>query len=103
MPAVYRSILALGIDEIGVACINATLEAVAAADGEPVFVDDAAAFADRRPAPRAIVLQATKDPVRFLRTDCDVIELPQGRGIDVVPVAASIVADIKAAIAADKH
>ena len=65
MPPADVAVLALEIDEVGIARIDAADEAVAAADREPVFVDDAAVFADRRPAPGAVVLQAADDPVRL--------------------------------------
>src|SRR5262245_13452077 len=103
MPPIDRAVLAYGTDEIRVARIDAADEAVAAADGEPIFVDDAAVFADRWAAPRAVVLQPAEDPVRLLESDGHVIELAQGCGVDVVPVAAAVVAGIKAAIAADEH
>src|SRR5262249_27071799 len=92
MPPADRTVLAFRIDQVGIAGIDATDEAVAAADRQPIFVVDAAALSDRRPGPRAVVLQAAGNPVRLLEADRHVIELAESRRVDVVPVAATVVA-----------
>src|SRR5262245_8739701 len=99
MPPADRAVLALGIDEFGIAGIDATDKTVAATDREPIFVDDPAAFADRRAAPGAVVLEAADDPIRLLESDRHVIELAESRGVDVVPVAAAVIAGVKATVA----
>src|SRR4029078_4625815 len=103
MPPADCAVLALGINEVRVAGIDTADKTVTAADVDPVLVDDTAAFTDRRAAPRGVVLQSADDPVPLLEADRDVIELAECGRVDVVPVAAAIVAGIEAAVTADWH
>src|SRR6185436_10428165 len=77
-------------------------EAVAAADADPVLVDrPAPAARAARPAPGAVVLEAAVDHVVRARVDRDVIELPDGDMVEVVPVVAAVVGLVDAAVVAD--
>ncbi len=93
-----------GINEVGVARVDAADEAVAAANGDPVFIDwSNAAEPGRWPAPRAVVLQPADDVIRLLGTNGDVIKLTDGHRIQMVPRRRSIIARVKPPVAADQH
>src|SRR5262245_11132251 len=64
-----RSVLALGVDDVGVVRINAADETIAAADQDPVLVEDPVRQRATRPTPRAIVLQSAVDAVRLPRVN----------------------------------
>src|SRR5207245_9355313 len=98
----HVAVLAGEVDLVGVVGIDAAGEAVAAADAEPVLVDRAeAALDERRAPPTAVVLQAAVDLVVPAGVDGHVVELADGRRVDVVPDAAAVVAVVAAAVAAD--
>src|SRR5262249_28021358 len=96
------AVLAFEIHDVGVARIDAADKAVAAGDGDPIFVDRAGAGQRlTRPAPRAVVLHAAVDAVRLLGIDGDMIELTDSDGIEVVPMIGAIIGGVEAAVAAD--
>ena len=103
LPPANGAVLALAINQIGIVGIDATYESVAAADVQPILVDDASAFADRRPAPGAVVLQAADNPIWLLQADRHVIELAKCGRVDVIPIAAAVIAGVEAAVAAQQH
>src|SRR4029077_15644070 len=98
------AVLRLGIDDIRIVPINPADKPIAAADRDPVLVHRPRAIErNRRPAPRAVVLQSAGDVIRLLRTDGHVIKLPDGDGVELIPVGGAIVGGVKAAIAAHQH
>ena len=79
------------------------VEAVAAADAEPVGVEDAVAAARRaRAAPAAVVLQAAADVVRLPHVGADCVELADRQRVHVLPRVRLVVADVEPAVVADR-
>ncbi len=77
------------------------VEAVAAADLEPVLVQDPVVPRRRaRPAPVRVVLQAAADAIRHRVVEPDVIELRDGERALIEPAAAAVVRDAEPAVVA---
>ncbi len=97
----HRTVLALEVDLIFVLRIDQHDETIAAAYTVPIVIRRTGIVADpSRPAPTTVVLQAAVDVVVVVRTNADVIELPNGHVIVVVPVLATIPGHIDATIVA---
>src|ERR1043166_7545787 len=102
MAPAHAAVLHLVVAQVGIARIDGAATAVAAEDGEPVFVDraDASLEADARPAPGAVVLEAAVNPVRPFVADGDMVELTERHRVEVVPVVGAVAADVVAAAGA---
>ena len=100
----HGSVLALGVNDVGVGGVDVADEAVAAVKEEPVVVHRTdAAERVRRSAPTAVVLEAAIDAIGPAVVDADVVELADGQDVEVVPGRALVVSGVEAAIAADQH
>ena len=100
----HRAVLRLGIHDRPVGRILLSVEAVAAADAEPVGVQDADVRAlPARPAPRPVVLQAAAHVVRLPHVGADRVELADGHRRDEVPRVTAVVADVEAAVVPVHH
>ena len=93
--------LRFGVDDVRIGRILRRVEAVAAADGEPVAVGDRAAALAARPAPAAVVLQPAAHAVRHRHVVADLVELPDRDAIEEVVVAAAVPRLRDAAVVAD--
>ena len=100
--AVRVAILRLRVEDRPVRLIVLGVEAVAAANPEPVGVEDAVAAARRaRSAPAAVVLQAAADVVRLPHVGADRVELPDRHGVHVLPGVTAVVGDVETAVVAE--
>ncbi len=102
--AVHVAVLRFRVHDRPVGRILLRVEAVAAADPEPVGVEDADRVARRaRAAPGPVVLQAAAHVVRLPHVGADRVELPGGHRVDEVPGVALVVAHVEAAVVAVHH
>src|SRR5262249_17317966 len=104
VPPPHRAVLAGAIDLVGVVGIDLALEPVAATDRDPVLVDRAGAVVGPAGStPASVVLEAPVDLVIPRRIEGDVIDLADGRVVEVVPVLHPVAGDIQAAVAPQDH
>ncbi len=103
MTSTDPSVLTLIVDKVGVIRVHSTDKPIASRNRDPIFVNSTTLLADRRTAPRTIVLKSAKHPVGFLGTNRDVIELTDGSSVDMVPIIAVVVGHVETAVSADDH
>ena len=102
--AAHVSVLAGPIDQIRIIGVDAAHESISTADTEPILIDRAAAVErNRRSTPRSVVLKSAVNIVRILWRDRDVIKLPEGQGVQVIPACTSVVRGVHAAVNTDNH
>ena len=98
------AVLTLGVDQVGIERIDAADKAVAAVDEQVVRVAGSARSQGlRRSAPTAVVLEAAVDAIGPAIVDADVVELPQGEVVEVLPVGGTIVGRCRSRRGADDH
>src|SRR5262249_53701864 len=98
-----RATVAAAVELVGVAWIGGDPAALAAGDGVPVLVADAAAARRARHRDAAVVLLRAVDPVGEAVVGGDAVELRGGLVANRRPGAAAVVAHRAAAVGAEDH
>src|SRR6266436_1611190 len=102
--AVDESILGLGVNNPRFDIIDGRIEAVAAVNHLPVFIDDAVARERLAgAAPASVVLQTATDVIGLLVIEGDFVELSDGNGVEEIPGLAGVVAPVNSAVRTGNH
>jgi hypothetical protein len=97
MEAVQLASLRFGVHHVRVVRIEYAREPVAAADVDPVAVDDPfLRERARRPDPVEVVLESPTDPVRRRHVDVDAVEFASREPVEVVPGLPGVVRLVEA-------
>ena len=99
--APHVAALRLRIHDVRVGRVLRGVEAVAAADRDPVAVVDRAVAVAARPAPRAVVLQSRADVIRERHIVADDVRLRDGDHVEELEVPAAVPRLRHAAVVAD--
>ena len=98
----HVAVLRLRIKYVGIGRISLSIEAVAAANAEPVGIHNARIGTRLAGSgPRTVILQAAVDVIRFAHVRGDRVKLRAHDRVDEFPRVALIVSHVQAAIVAD--
>ena len=95
----HVAVLRLGIENVRIGRICLSIEAIATADAEPIGISNARIAACLAgPCPRAVILQAAVNVIRFAHVCRDRIKLRGHNRVDEFPGVTLVITHVQAAI-----